>query len=44
MNYLYVHAYMHIAILLYNKLLIHESVNAVIRIYYNTVLVLLDLV
>ena len=32
-----VHAYVHIAILLYNKLLIHESVNTVIRIYYNTV-------
>lgn len=28
---------MHIAILLYNKLLIHEYVNTVIRIYYNTV-------
>ena len=35
--YLYVHAYMHIAILLYNKLLIHESAYTVIRIYYNTV-------
>ena len=37
LHYIYVHAYKHIAILLYNKLLIHESVNTVIRIYYNTV-------
>ena len=28
---------MHIAILLYNKLLIHESAYTEIRIYYNTV-------